>query len=89
MTPVGVVRKMDEMGRIVIPRELPYQYQIKPGSALEFFDTGEGILMSPYRPAVKTCKCCGATEDLTEINGVRLCPKCVEKFAQSATSNKA
>lgn len=82
MMAAGAVRKLDALGRVVIPKDLRDQYKLDPGDPVEFFESDEGILMVPYRPRIKCCKCCGKTENLTEVNGMRLCSECVEEFTK-------
>lgn len=77
MKSTGIVRKVDELGRIVIPMELRRTMSIKEGDALEIFTEDSDIIFRKYTPG---CNCCGETQDLKEINGVRLCKKCIEKF---------
>ena len=77
MKSTGIVRKVDELGRIVIPMELRRTMSIKEGDALEIFTEGSDIIFRKYTPG---CNGCGETQDLKEVNGVRLCKKCVEKF---------
>jgi len=77
MKSTGIVRKVDELGRIVIPMELRRTMSIKEGDALEIYTENNDIILRKYTPG---CNCCGETQDLKEVNGVRLCKKCLEKF---------
>jgi transcriptional pleiotropic regulator of transition state genes len=77
MKSTGIVRKVDELGRRVIPMELRRDISIKEGNELEICIENSDIIFRKYTPG---CNCCGETQELKEINGVRLCKKCVEKF---------
>lgn len=54
MLSTGIVRKMDPLGRIVIPMELRRRYGIEEGDPLEIYVDGETIILKPY-DATKTC----------------------------------
>lgn len=49
MKATGIVRRMDDLGRVVIPKELRKFYGIREGDALEIYTTAEGIVFAPYR----------------------------------------
>ena len=46
----GVVRRVDELGRVVIPREIRYTHDIQTGSEIEFFCDNDHIILSKYEP---------------------------------------
>ena len=89
MKSTGIVRKVDELGRIVLPKELRTILDIKnckekgslnksDSDALEIFVDGEEIILKKYNPG---CHCCGSVDgDLKEILGLKICPKCLEEF---------
>lgn len=79
MKSTGIVRKLDELGRITIPKELRTTYGIKEGYPIELTTAEEGILLKLYRPG---CSCCNAVSGLTEVNGIRLCADCIQKFVR-------
>ena len=88
-TATGIVRRIDELGRIVIPVEIRRSLNIqtakekgsddkKDTDALEIFVNGEEIVLRKYNPG---CHCCGSVDgDLKEILGLKICPKCLEEF---------
>lgn len=45
----GIVRRIDDLGRVVISKDLRKKYGIIEGDPLEFFETSEGILIKKYR----------------------------------------
>lgn len=47
----GIVRRVDDIGRVVITKSLRFQYGINDGDPLEFFETDDGILIKKYRQA--------------------------------------
>ena len=48
MKATGIVRHIDDLGRVVIPKELRKKFNIREGEALEIFTTDEGIVFAPY-----------------------------------------
>ncbi|WP_306008844.1 AbrB/MazE/SpoVT family DNA-binding domain-containing protein [Bacillus sp. MMSF_3353] len=64
MKATGVTRKVDELGRIVIPKELRNTLGIKEKSPLEIFVEGEDIVLQKYQPG----GVCALTEELSNRN---------------------
>ena len=88
MKSTGIVRKIDELGRIVIPVEVRRTMNIqtakekgsndkKDTDALEIFVDGEEIVLRKYNLG---CHCCGSLVNLKEILGLKICPKCLKEF---------
>lgn len=75
MKSTGVVRKLDELGRVVIPMELRRTMNIKDGDALEVYTEDEAIILKKYQPG---CVSCGSMDFLTTPTGTRICRKCIE-----------
>lgn len=71
----GIVRKVDELGRIVIPMELRKSMDIKEKDPLEIFTDGDRIVLRKYS---NSCVFCGEGEDIIEFNGKHICPKCLK-----------
>ena len=88
MRSLGIVRRIDELGRIVIPVEIRRSLNIqtakekgsndkKDTDALEIFVDGEEIVLRKYNLG---CHCCGSLVNLKEILGLKICPKCLKEF---------
>lgn len=77
MRSTGIVRKVDELGRIVIPKELRRTKNINEGDPLEIYTEGNNIILKKYNPG---CNCCGEVKELKEVSEIRLCKNCIEKF---------
>lgn len=83
MRSTGMVRRVDKLGRIVIPKEICKTLDIKGGSKgtgtpMEIFVDREGIVIRKYQVG---CYCCGAiTKQSTEIFDREICPKCYQDF---------
>lgn len=78
MKSTGIVRKVDNLGRIVVPRELRRVLNIEEGDPLEIFMDNESIVLRKYEPG---CNCCGAVDNkLIKVGQVSLCKQCITKF---------
>lgn len=75
MKSTGVVRKVDELGRIVIPMELRRNLDIAEKDALEIFVDGDRIMLKKYAPG---CLFCGNLDGLKSIHGKLICGACVD-----------
>ena len=77
MKSTGVVRRIDELGRIVFPVELRRTLDIKTGDSLEIFVEDYSIILKKYLPA---CIFCNEARDVIPYNGKNLCRDCIEKI---------
>ena len=75
----GMVRKVDELGRIVIPIELRRTMGIAERDALEIYVDEERIILKKYEPA---CILCGNAEDVINYKGKNLCKGCLVELAK-------
>ena len=77
MKSTGVVRRVNELGRIVIPIELRRTLNIEEGDPLEIFVDGEQIILKKYEPA---CIFCGDARDVVNYKGKNICKNCMEEL---------
>lgn len=78
MKATGIVRNIDPLGRIVLPKELRRTRNLEDGTPLEIFMSDDGaIVLRQYTPG---CSCCGRTDNLKEYRGVSLCQRCIDAF---------
>ena len=75
MKSTGIVRKVDELGRVVIPIELRRTLGIDEKDALEIYVDSEKIILKKYEPA---CVFCGNALDVKKYRGKQVCKDCVE-----------
>lgn len=54
MKPLGIVKRIDDLGRVVVPKEVRRTLEIKEGDALELFATDKGVYFQKYDPADET-----------------------------------
>lgn len=73
----GIVRKVDELGRIVLPVELRRTLDISERDALEIYVDGTSVVLKKYRP---TCTFCDSVKDLRVFKGKNICPKCLREL---------
>lgn len=74
MKSLGIVRRIDSLGRIVLPIELRHVMDIKEGDSLEFFTEENRIILKKYQPA---CIYCGDARDVVVFRGHNICPNCL------------
>ena len=78
MKSTGIVRKVDELGRIVIPREIRNKFDIAEKDPLEIYVDGSSIILKKYEP---NCIFCGNSKNLLSFKEKLICPRCAEKIA--------
>ncbi|MBQ8403708.1 MAG: AbrB/MazE/SpoVT family DNA-binding domain-containing protein [Clostridia bacterium] len=77
MKSTGVVRRIDELGRIVLPIEIRKNLNIGNRDTVEIFVEEDKIILKKYEPA---CIFCGNADDVTMFNGKLICRECIEKI---------
>lgn len=77
MKSTGIVRKVDNLGRVVIPIELRRNLDIEIRDALEIFVEDDQIILKKYAPA---CIFCGQAKDVKSFKGKNVCPTCKEEL---------
>lgn len=77
MKSTGMVRKVDELGRIVLPKELRKAMGIEIRDALEIFTDNERIILQKYQPS---CIFCNNADDVVYFQDKRVCMECLSKL---------
>lgn len=85
MKATGIVRRVDELGRVVIPIELRNKFDIKEKDALEIYVDGSSIILKKLE---QNCIFCNSTKDLFKINDKLICADCSAKIANSLKTHK-
>ena len=80
MKSTGIVRKMDNLGRIVIPIELRRTLEIAERDSVEIYVEDDRIILKKYEPA---CIFCGDANDVIHYKGKNICHKCLQAMAQA------
>ena len=74
----GIVRPVDNLGRIVLPIELRRVLDIDKDAALEVYVDNDSIVLKKYQPA---CIFCGSAEGVAKYQGRNICGACREAIA--------
>lgn len=75
MKSTGIIRKVDELGRVVIPIEIRNQFNIVEKDPVEIYVNGSSIVLKKFEP---NCIFCGNTNDLVNFNDKLICEKCAQ-----------
>ncbi len=81
MKSTGIVRKVDELGRVVLPMELRRSLGIAIKDSLEIYVDGSSIILKKYEPA---CIFCNEADDVINYKGKIICRECLAKLAEEA-----
>ncbi len=79
MKSTGIVRKVDELGRVVIPIELRRTLGIDIKDSLEIYVEGEYIIFKKYQPA---CMFCDNARDVVQYKGKNICRTCLKEMVE-------
>lgn len=85
MKSTGIVRKVDELGRVVIPIELRNNLDIKEKDPIEIYVDGSSIVLKKYQP---NCIFCGGTKKLVEYKEKLICSSCSKKIEEALKSEE-
>lgn len=77
MKATGIVRNVDELGRIVVPKEMRTKMDILCGDPVEIFVEDDKIVLRKYVP---NCLFCGKFETVETINGKKICRACLDEL---------
>jgi len=78
MKSTGIVRKVDELGRVVIPIELRRTLGIDEKDALEIYVDSEKIIFKKYEPA---CVFCGNADQVIRFKNKNVCKECATSMS--------
>lgn len=78
MKSTGIVRRVDELGRIVIPIELRNNLKIAIKDPIEIYSEGTSIILKKYEDS---CVFCGSSKNLTSFKDKLICTKCYENIS--------
>jgi len=80
MKSTGIVRRVDELGRVVLPIELRRTLDINEKDALEIYVEGNTVILKKYEPA---CIYCQDARDVVNFKGKLICKNCVEEIKKA------
>ena len=79
MKATGIVRQLDQLGRIVIPKELRTTFDLNEKDPIEIFVEGNDIILRKYQPA---CIFCNEATDIVDYQGKKVCRNCLNKLKE-------
>ena len=74
MKSTGIVRKVDELGRIVLPIELRRTLDIAERDPLEIFVEDDSIILKKFQPS---CIFCDSSKNIVNFKGKNVCSSCI------------
>lgn len=80
MKSTGIVRRLDQLGRIVLPMELRRTMDLETKDPIEIYVDGESIVLKKYEPA---CFLCGEADDVISFKGKNICKKCIAEMTEA------
>lgn len=85
MKATGIIRRVDELGRVVIPIEIRNQFDIVEKDQIEVYVDDSSIILKKYEP---NCIFCGNTENLVEYKDKLVCDKCSSELSLLQENSK-
>ena len=79
MKSTGIVRRVDELGRVVIPIEIRNKFNISEKDPIEIYVDGPSIVLKKVEP---NCIFCGNSKNLTTYKDKLICNKCAKKISE-------
>ena len=79
MKSTGIIRRVDELGRVVIPIEIRNQFNIVEKDPIEIYVEGSSIILKKFEP---NCIFCGNTKNLLNYHDKLICKNCSKKIGQ-------
>ncbi|WP_124098213.1 AbrB/MazE/SpoVT family DNA-binding domain-containing protein [Ruminococcus sp. Marseille-P6503] len=77
MKSTGIVRKVDELGRIVLPIELRRTFDLNACDPIEIYTNGDMIILKKFQ---RTCIFCNSAEDVIEYKDKTVCSECMAEL---------
>ncbi len=77
MKSTGIVRKVDSLGRVVLPIELRRILQIDEKDSIEIFVDGDSIILKKYSAI---CSFCNSQNDITSFKDKKICKLCLQEI---------
>ena len=75
----GIIRRVDELGRVVIPIEIRNQFNIMEKDPMEIYVDGNAVILKKYEP---NCVFCGKNKNLLAFGDKLICEKCISKISE-------
>lgn len=79
MKSTGIIRRVDELGRVVIPIEIRNKFDISEKDPIEIYVDGSSIVLRKVEP---NCIFCGNSKNLNSYKDKLICTKCAQKISE-------
>ena len=84
MKSTGIVRRIDELGRVVLPGELRRSMELEVRDSVEIYVEGDSIVLKKYG---SSCVFCGSSADISLFHNKSVCARCREELSGSAAAD--
>ena len=82
MNTTGIVRRIDDLGRIVIPKAIRISLGIEAGTPMELLLENGAVIFRKYQPDnCVMCHNCGEDIDIPDGAGYQYCPFCGQRLS--------
>ncbi len=79
MKSTGIIREVDALGRIVLPKSLRKVYNLNEKDALEIFTDGDCLILKKFCPF---CSFCGSSEKISSFKDKNVCQNCIDELTK-------
>ena len=78
MKSTGITRRIDSLGRFVLPVEIRRLLELDADSSIEIFTEGNSVILKKYQPS---CIFCGEAKDVVSYRGRNVCTRCIRRLS--------
>ena len=80
MKSTGIIRRIDELGRIVVPKEIRRVYGLDTGVGVDIYTDGDMVVLEKHK---ETCAFCNEhKEEFHDFKGVKICNECYNELTR-------
>lgn len=79
----GLIRKLDKLGRIVIPKEIRDEFEIDIGNQVEIYVSNSSIILKKYH---QQCIFCTNTKKVIKFKDKLICKECIKNIKNEVNS---
>jgi len=85
MKSTGIVRQVDELGRVVIPVELRRNFEISDNNSLEIYVEDDKIILKKYDPS---CVFCNTADNIQTYKNKNICQSCLNELSKKGNKKE-
>lgn len=84
MKPTGYIRRIDKLGRIVLPKDLRNFLDVKSDvDSVEIFTDDDKVIIKKYNPPLPNCIFCGSTSNVIDFKEQNICSNCLNELIEA------